>query len=67
MPNTVICAQIMVMTSDFRAAFELSLESVAENSKSYIRDEIFNILKMCHHSGDVVPCTDAQRSHRHTL
>lgn len=38
-----------------------------QTTLSYIRDEIFNILKMCHYSVGVVPCADAQTSHGHTL
>lgn len=62
--NSVI-AKHMIMTPDFRDPFEPSPESTADNSGGYIRDEIFSILKMCHLSGGVVPCVDAQSSRRH--
>ena len=56
-------AHIMMMTSDFRAHSELSPECVADGSWSYIRDEIFNIPKLCHHSGGVVPCVEFTQTH----
>lgn len=62
-----LIANHMIMTSDFRATFELNPETMPGNHWSYIRDEIFSILKMCHSSGPVVPCVDAHSSHRHTL
>lgn len=54
------------MTSDFRAPFELSPESMANNTSSHIGDEIFSILKMCHRSRGVVPSVDAQFTQPHT-